>query len=232
MRASHVVVPALASVLGACAAASGNASAPSAAAPTAALSATAGREASNGTVPPPRPGILGCVESRELKDYVLALDAQREQARRAALSALGATLDDRHGVLGSAGAATLDQSYEAGGKRFAVAAELVGETRPRRVSTDVEAPAPHFEPRVALAKQGPVLRRIDERPRAHAVDVLVCGIERCAVPGTKQRAAVRPLLVELAPGESWGGSLELAYDYWWARVRYDHHETCPAQGQQ
>jgi hypothetical protein len=203
MRASHVVIPALASALvGACAAASGGASAPN-----------AGREAPSSPVPPPRPGILGCVESRELKDYVLALGAQRERARRAALAALDATPDDRRGVFGAAGVAPLGQSYEADGKRLAVAAEL----------------APHFEPRAALAKQGPVLRRIDERPRAHAVDVLVCGLERCAVPGTKPRVAVRPLLVELAPGESWGGSLELAYDYWWARVRYDRHETCRSQ---
>jgi hypothetical protein len=197
MRARHVVIPALASLLlGACAAAPGSASAPNAAA--------------NGPVPPPRPGILGCVESRELKAYVLQLEAQREQARDAALAALGATPEDRRGTFGTAGAVALDQSYEADGKRFSVAAEL----------------APHFEPRVALAKQVPVLRRIDERPRAHAVDVLVCGLERCPAPGTKQRVAVRPLLVELAPGESWGGSLELAYDYWWARVRYDRHETC------
>jgi len=202
MRALHGVIPALASVLlGACAAASGSASAPNAATPA------------NSPVPPPRPGILGCVESRELKDYVLALDAQREQARRAALAALGATRDDRRGVFGAAGAAALDQSYEAHGKRFAVAAEL----------------APHFEPSATLAKQGPVLRRIDERPRAHAVDVRVCGLERCASPSARQRVAARPLLVELAPGESWGGSLELAYDYWWARVRYDRHETCPSR---
>jgi hypothetical protein len=207
MRALHVAILALASVLlGACAAASGSASALNAAAPVAPAHPAAGGSA----VPPPRPGILGCVESRELKDYVLALDAQREQARRAALVALGATRDNRRGVFGTAGAAALDESYEAHGKRFAVAAEL----------------APHFEPRVALAKQGPVLRRIAERPRAHAVDVLVCGIERCASPGARPRVAVRPLLVELAPGERWGGSLELAYDYWWARVRYDRHETC------
>jgi hypothetical protein len=206
MRALHVVIPALASLLlGACATASGSASASNAAAPATPVAAGAG------PVPPPRPGILGCVESRELKDYVLALDAQREQARRAALVALGATRDDRRGVFGTAGAAALDQSYEAHGKRFAVAAEL----------------APHFEPRAALAKQGPVLRRIAERPRAHAVDVLVCGIERCESPGARQRVAVRPLVVELAPGERWGGSLEVAYDYWWARVRYNRSEACP-----
>jgi hypothetical protein len=212
MRALQVFIPALASVLlGACAAASGSATDPNAATPATPVDPAAG----GGPVPPPRPGILGCVESRELKDYVLALDAQRDQARRAALVALGATRDDRRGVFGAVGAAALDQSYEAHGKRFAVAAEL----------------APHFEPRAALAKQGPVLRRIAERPRAHAVDVLVCGVERCASPGARPRVAVRPLVVELAPGESWGGALELAYDYWWARVRYDRHQACPSRKQ-
>jgi hypothetical protein len=191
MRAFHLAVPALASVvLGACAAALG---------------------VSRGPVPEPRPGILGCVESRELADYVHALDAHRAEARRASLTALGATAEDRRGVFGAAGAAALDQSYEADGKRFAVAAQL----------------APHFEPRAALAKQGPVLRRIDERPRAHPVDVLVCGLERCARPRSGQRVEALPLVVELGPGERWGGALELAYDYWWARVRYDRRETCP-----
>jgi hypothetical protein len=71
-----------------------------------------------------------------------------------------------------------------------------------------------------------VLRRIDERPRAHPVDVLVCGLERCTRPTRGQRVAARPLVVELAPAESWGGSVELAYDYWWARVRYDRREAC------
>ncbi|HTV21651.1 MAG TPA: hypothetical protein VMG12_23340 [Polyangiaceae bacterium] len=162
-------------------------------------------------VPVPRPGILGCVESRELKEYVLALDAQRREARQTALDALGSTAEIRRGALGEAGAVALDQSYEADGQRFAVAAEL----------------APQFEPSVTLAKQGPVLRRIDERARAHAVDVLVCGLERCARPRAGQRVEARPLVIALAPGETWGGALELGYDYWWARVRYNRREACP-----
>jgi hypothetical protein len=203
MRALQFILPTLASVLvGACSTASHVANAPAASTGAAA----------NSLVPAPRPSILGCVESRELKDYVRALDAQREQSRRAALAAVGATPVERRGLFGAAGAAALDQSYEAGGKRFAVAAEL----------------APHFEPRAALAKQGPLLRRIDERPRAHAVDVLVCGVERCPQPRAGQRVAPRPVVVELAPGESWGGSLELANDNWWARVRYDRREACAA----
>lgn len=177
--------------------------------------ASAGMPGSSSTpsspVAAPRPGILGCVESRELKDYVLALDARRQAARREALEASGSMLEERRGAFGAAGPLALDESYEVEGRRFVVAAERV----------------PHAEPRVALARQGSLLRRIDERPRAHAVDVLVCGVERCARPGSGERVAVRPLVVELMPGESWAGSLELVYDYWWARVRYDEREACP-----
>jgi hypothetical protein len=203
-----VIVVALAGgLLGACARTSGVASTEARAA-----SSTAGRAAES-PVQAPRPGILGCVESRELKEYVLSLDAHRQQARRAALAAFGATRDERRGVFGSSGAASLDQSYEAGGQRFAVAAEL----------------ASHFEPRVSLARQGSVLHRIDERPRAHAVDVLACGLERCTPPVSGPRVAARPVVIELASGESWGGALRVTYDYWWARVRYDQRETCPSR---
>ena len=189
-----------------CAGASGVASTPS--------ENAAWSDAAPSPVPPPRPGILGCVESRELKDFVLALDAQRQAARRGALAALGSTFEERPGAFRSGTAAGqpsfLDQTYEAQGQRFAVAAEL----------------APHVAPRAALARQGAVLRRIDERPRAHAVDVLVCGVERCSRPVTSARVPVRPLVIELAPGEAWGGTLRLDYDYWWARVRYPRREPC------
>lgn len=203
VRAPRVVIPLLGGVLlggvllGACTIA---ASGPVASCPVA-----------SGPVRAPRPGILGCVESRELRQYVLALDAHRRQARAAALAALGATPEERRGVFRAPVGLALGAQEEADGKRYAVAAEI----------------APHFEPVAQLAKQGPVLRRIDERPRAHAVDVLVCGIERCSRAGAGQRVEARPLVIELAHGERWGGSLELSYDYWWARVRYPRRETCP-----
>jgi len=208
-RTARELAAVAAALLVACAGASGSASAPTGAAGSIAADDDA---AASSPVPAPRPGILGCVESRELKDYVLALEARRRDARRAALVALGSSAEDRRGAFGVTGAVALGDSYEVEGKRFAVVAEL----------------AAHFEPRVNLAKQGPVLRRIDERPRAHPVDVLACGLERCASPRTGQRVEARPLVVELAPGESWGGSLDLSYDYWWARVRYHRREACPA----
>ena len=196
-----------------CAGSSGaaNASASPGSSRVASTSDPSSSDAASSPVPPPCSGILGCVESRELKEYVLALDARRQEARRAALAALGSTSEIRRGAFAAAGGVALDQSYEADGKHFAVAAEL----------------APHFEPSVALAKQGRVLRRIDERPRAHAVDVLACGLERCAPRSRGQRSEARPLVIELAPDESWGGPLELGYDYWWARVRYPRRESCP-----
>jgi hypothetical protein len=164
-------------------------------------------------VAPPRPSITGCVESRELKAYVLALDAHRRDARRAALDALGATDEERRGAFGGAGAPDqLDATFDANGRRFAVAAQL----------------APGFEPEATLARQGGRLRRLDERPRAHPAPVRVCGVQRCndEQRARPDRAAARPLVIELGPNETWGEPLELRYDYWWASVSYDRAEPC------
>jgi hypothetical protein len=179
-------------------------------------------DSASAPIAPPRPSITGCVESRELKEYVRALDAQRRDARRAALAALGATDEERQGVFGKpSGPDRLDATFDAGGRRFAVAAQL----------------APGSEPRTTLARQGARLRRIDERPRAHPSSVRVCGVQRCSSGqggrrDTERPPAVRPLLIELGPGEAWGEPLELRYDYWWASVSYDRAEPCepPACG--
>jgi hypothetical protein len=175
------------------------------------LSSAQELEAASAPVPPPHPSVTGCVESRELLEYVLALDAHRRQARRAALAALGASDEERQGSFGEgAGPARLGASFEANGLRFAVAAEL----------------ALQFDPVVTLARQGTRLRRIDERPRAHGVAVLVCGVQRCPRKVRSGRSLVRPLVIELLPGETWGEPLELRYDYWWANVSYDRSEPC------
>jgi hypothetical protein len=145
---------------------------------------------------------------------VQALEGRRIAARRAALSAAGASVDERRGVFGDAGARVGD-TIVASGKRLAVVAEL----------------APHFEPRASLAKRGSVLQRIDERPRAHPVPVLACGVQRCSKPGPSKRVRVpvRPLLIELAPTETWDeAALGLVYDFWWAEVSYAEREACAA----
>jgi len=166
--------------------------------------------ASAAPVRAPRAGITGCVESRELKAYVLALEARRLETRRAALAALGATDEERRGVFGDAGASELGKTFEANGRRYAIAAQL----------------ALHFEPKVTLARQGTLLRRITERPRAHPTPVLACGVQRCPREARSGPEPARPLLIELEPAEAWGDALELGYDYWWADVRYDRAEPC------
>jgi hypothetical protein len=184
-------------------------------------------------VPPPRASITGCVESRELKAHVLALEAHRTKARRAALAALGASDEPRAGRFGAPDElARVGSTFEANGKRWAVAAHLAGP----------------FEPRTTLAKQivpeGALLRPIAERPRAHPVGVVSCGVQRCAskpaepcppAPGTpaapcrpRATSPARPLMIELGPNETWGAPLELAYDYWWANVSYEEVEPCTA----
>jgi hypothetical protein len=162
---------------------------------------------------PPRPSITGCVESPELKRYVLALDARRSEARQLALAALGATPEARTAAFASEGGPLgLDHRLDAGGKRWVVAAQV----------------APGFAPEAALARVGGVLHRVEERPRAHATPVLACGVQRCLPPRNALPAPlpVRSVLVELQPGERWGGGLALGYDYWWADVRYDRAEAC------
>jgi hypothetical protein len=161
----------------------------------------------------PHPSVTGCVESGELSHFVEALDAHRQSAQRAALAGLGAEREERRGAFGAVEAApALDSTLDTGGRRLAVVAKY----------------ASHFEPVVTLAKTGRQLHRIDERPRAHAVPVLVCGVEHCPRPAAPASAPepVLPVLVELAPGEELGAALGVAYDYWWADVSYDRVERC------
>lgn len=169
-------------------------------------------------VPPPITTVTGCVESRELHAYVLALDRQRALARAQAVAALGAHVEERHGRWDEPGAAALDGVVDDGAQRWAVVAQRVSDA----------------EPVATLARVGQVLRRIDERPRAHPSAVLSCSEQRCAAalpaaPTSPARPGVRSLSIELAPGESLGPALELAYDYWWADVRYERSARCAGQ---
>ena len=164
---------------------------------------------------PPITTVTGCVESRELKDYVLALEAARTKARERALATLGVRAEERRGRLADPGAGALDSVVSQGEQRWAVVGML----------------ASGFEPMASLARDGEVLRRIDERPSAHATPVLSCSERRCpppSAPRATSRAEARPLLIELAPGESLGAPLTLGYDYWWADVHYASTERCAA----
>jgi len=196
-----VVSLALLASLGGCAAV---------ATPPAAAGTRSGAEA---PVPPPALGILGCVESPALKQYVAALEAHRRAASDAALLALGAQRDERPAAFADPSvSARVGETYEAGGQRFAV----VGQLAPRF------APQPH----VPLVKVGNSLRPLSERPRAHPVPIHVCGFNACsAAHGV--RAPVRPVVVSLAPDESLGEPVSTSYDYWWANVSYNQRHKCP-----
>jgi hypothetical protein len=161
-------------------------------------------------VPTPGPGISGCVESRELKGFVLALDSHRQASRQAALAGLGASPAERRGVFAEPGEKRLGDTYESGGKRYGVIAHM----------------APHFEPVVAVAQVGSRLRRIDERPSAHPVPIIACGVNACpAARGAS--VAARPVAIELAEGEELGDALAVSYEFWFARVSYDRRRECP-----
>ncbi|HWO11041.1 MAG TPA: hypothetical protein VNN80_16215 [Polyangiaceae bacterium] len=181
-------------------------------APPAAAVATA---AERPPVPAPLLSAAGCVESRDLAAYVRALDVQRSEARTRALGALGARPEERRGSFAEPGSRlALDQVEARGEGRFAVVGMF----------------ALGFEPVASLARQGLLLRRIDERPRAHAAPVLSCSERRCPRPRPAAAPSpVRPLLVELAPGEQLGEPLRLDYDYWRADVSYASAERCGAE---
>jgi hypothetical protein len=172
--------------------------------------------APNSSRPPPPvrvpgPGAAGCVESSALKELVLALESDRRSSRAAALSALG--VSERQSSSELAPALGVGQRYERDGKRFAVVAQLA----------TVSAPL------LALGVQGHSVRVLDERPRAHAVPLLVCGVNSCPPSAAPVLPLVRPLGVELASGEELGAPLRLEYDYWWAQVSYDRRRACPLE---
>jgi hypothetical protein len=82
-------------------------------------------------------------------------------------------------------------------------------------------------PPVTLARDGHVLRAVEERPRAHPVALHVCGVQPCAPARGLPRRPVRPLGIDLAPGEALGEPLQVSYDYWWASVTYSERRSCP-----
>ena len=154
------------------------------------------------------------MESRELKQFVLALESARRRSRAAALAALGVTERQSASELATpAPAPRVGETYERDGKRFAVVAQL----------------ATASPPLLALAVQGRSVHVLDERARAHALPLRVCGVNSCPPSRALALPAVHPLAVELASGEELGAPLRLEYDYWWAQVSYDRRRACPAE---
>lgn len=177
-------------------------------------SAAAGARSSSAPPPPiepPGPGASGCVESGELKAFVLALEARRAEARAQALERLGVVESPRSSRFAEPPAAASDGVYESEGQRLAVVARLA-----------TSAP-----PLVPLAQRGQLLHPIDERPRRHPLPVRACGANACGVPVAPLLPPVRAVAVALAPGEELGAPLQVSYDYWWAQVSYDRARSCP-----
>jgi hypothetical protein len=162
-------------------------------------------------LPAPGRGAAGCVESRELKQFVLALESDRRSSRATALSALGVT--ERQSASEFAEARRVGETYQRDGKHFAVVAQL----------------ATASPPLLALAVQGRSVHLLDERARAHAVPLRACGVNSCPPSQIPVLPNLHPLAVELASGEELGAPLRLEYDYWWAQVSYDRRRACPAQ---
>ena len=165
-------------------------------------------------VPVPARGGSGCVESRALKGFVLALESQRQRARAAAILELGVT--ERAAASEFAAlepSPDVGQMYTREGKRFAVVARL----------------ASVVPPVLPFGVQGNQLRALEERPQAHAVPIFVCGENSCPGAPPATLPAVRALGVELGPGEVLGAPLRFSYDYWWAQVSYDRRRACPPE---
>ena len=158
---------------------------------------------------PPGPGAGGCVESAELKAFVLALEAERARARARALERLGAVERPRQSRF--VAAAGLGDVVEEGGQRFVVVGRLA-----------TSAP-----PLVPLVQREQLVQLLDERPRAHPVPVIACGMKTCPAPAAPSLPPLRALAVPLNAGERLGPPLQLSYDYWWAQVSYDRARSSP-----
>src|SRR6187551_3582421 len=176
----------------------------------AASAQSSGAQSEPPPVPPPLPGGSGCVESRELKAFVLALEAERQRARTAALSAtlapLGAQAREHLSVFEeSVQGLHVGQVYESNGQRYAAVAQL----------------ATLLPPPVPLVQQGNTLHPLDERPRAHAVPLLVCGGPTCPATSGVPLPPRRWIAVPFAQDWEVGPPLTLSYDFWWAQVSYD-----------
>ena len=154
------------------------------------------------------------MESRELKQFVLALAAERRRSRAAALAALAVIERPRASELVPlALGRRVGETYEREGKRFAVVAQL----------------ATASTPELALGIQGRTVHALDERAHGHAVPLLVCGVNSCPASRAPLLPPVRALAVELASAEELGAPLRFNYEYWWAQVRYDQRRTCPVE---
>lgn len=186
----------------------------------AACTPSRGPSVAEGTPPPPiePPGVGSglCVESRDLREYVLALDAERAAARERALAAHAARVSRRRAVF---------LELEPGVAASPGAERRLGDARYLLVG--------HFtmrgEPTTEVALEGDRVRPLDERPRAHAVSLRVCGTGSC--PGEtgvapSSAGEPRPLWVELAPSERAGPPLLLEYDSFWVCPDYDRPVRC------
>lgn len=143
---------------------------------------------------------------------MLALEAERAQARARALARLGVVERPRPSRFIERAAAAGAGVYESEGQRLAVVAQLATSTPPL----------------VPLAQGAELLRPIDERPRRHPIPVRACGVNACPAPDKPVLPPLRTLAVELEPGEQLGPPLQLSYDYWWAQVSFDRSRSCPS----
>jgi hypothetical protein len=158
-------------------------------------------------------GSSGCVESRELKAFVAALEAHRQRARAGALAAQGWQVAEHPSVFQDEPAELVaGQTLEWNGQRFGMIGKLA-----------VAVP-----PRVPLVQLGQRLHPLDERPVSHPVAVRVCGVKACPAQRPLALPARHWVAVPLASRLELGAPLALTYEFWWAQVSYDRERICPA----
>ncbi len=160
-------------------------------------------------VPVPSPRERGCVESEDLKPFVVELGQERERARERALAAQGGQWVLRRGSYSTA-APALDETVELEGARWVTVGHRPGTGSAMQ----------------RLARVGRVLYRIVERAAGHPVQLTSCGVRGCSRARAPLPPKARPRMVELREGEVWGGPLELEYDYWWADVTPRGQRDC------
>jgi hypothetical protein len=158
-------------------------------------------------IAPPSPGEQACVNQVEFQTYASALEGLATATRDRELAALGAQALARTGFVVQK---PPGPTYEVKGRRFAVVGSATPGYLPGKTATAI----------VAKARDG-TIHPFEPQVKVHGLTFTVCGL-----PCDPGRGALEPapqaLVIELADGETLGGTLRPAYEIWVAHA----DQTC------
>ncbi len=160
-------------------------------------------------IAPPAANAEGCISPEQLSSYSEALAQHAERTRLDFIHEHGLQLVEREGFFLSSEAEPKDDEYEVNGQRFAVVAYMDATEKPL----------------AQLVGANASLQVIEDRSRAHQVQLRVCGVNPCAY-GRGARPQVLHLAIRLGPKEHMGEPFVLDYDHWWVFADYTQYRQC------